>query len=146
MSILSPYFFASSTTCSGNVDGNLYSFINDNISTPAWSGDPSTSIIFPSAFFPFSGYFVICTTTLYPFFAFPILLLDTKISVPKLLSSGTTKPKFWLFWNVPTTVSFSCFIIFFIFPSALFILFFSSIISTKTLSPFNAFNESSFEI
>ena len=93
-SILSPYFFASSTTCSGNVDGKLYSFIRDNISTPAWSGDPNTSMIFPSAFFPFSGYFVICTTTLYPFLAFPILFFEINISVPKLFSSGTTNPKF----------------------------------------------------
>ena len=55
--------FASSITGFGNSYGKLYSFIIDNISTPATFILPITSIIFPSGFFPsFSG-LVICTIT-----------------------------------------------------------------------------------
>ena len=96
-SILSPNFCASFTTGSGNLDGNLYSFISDNISTPASFGFPNISIIFPSAFLSFLGYFVISTNTLCPFLALPKFDFDINISVPKFLSSGTTNPKLRLF-------------------------------------------------
>ena len=96
-SILSPYFCASFTTGSGNFDGSLYSFINDSMSTPASFGFPNISIIFPSAFLSFFGYFVISTNTLCPSLAFPKFVFEMNISVPKFLSSGTTNPKFRLF-------------------------------------------------
>ena len=173
LSILFPNAFASFTTSSGNSAGSSYCFIKDNISTPAWFTPPSTSIIFPSAFFPLSGYFSIFTKTLCLFLAFPQLFLEINMSVPKFLSSGTTNPKFLFFWNVPTIVSFSCLIIFIIFPSCFlfpllisslilpdFCFFkfsfwlnlkfgfscFSPIIFISTVSPFSAFMQLSLDI
>ena len=63
-SIFVPNALASFTTSSGNLYGSSYCLINESISTPASLIPPRTSIILPSAFFPFSGYFVICTKTL----------------------------------------------------------------------------------
>ena len=64
LSISFPKLLASATTSSGNLYGNSYCFINDSMSTPASFTPPNTSIIFPSAFFPFLGYCVIFTITL----------------------------------------------------------------------------------
>ena len=72
-------FFASSITGSGNSYGRRYSFTKDNISTPASSMPPSTSITFPSAFLPFKGNLVILTTTLSFSFAFPKFFLEIYI-------------------------------------------------------------------
>ena len=131
--------FASFITSSGNSYGKSYSFINDNISIPAISTFPRTSVILPSAFLPFSGYFVNFTTTFSLFFAPPKFFFDINISEPNFLSSGTTKPKFLLNSNIPTKVSFSCVNVFIILPSLCPFLLESSIISTNTLSPFRAF-------
>ena len=116
------------------------------MSTPASLIPPNTSITFPSAFFPFSGYFKICTNTFFLSLAFPQLAFDINISVPKFLSSGTTNAKFLLFWKVPTTVSFSCLTIFTILPSCFLSPSFSAIILIATVSPFKAFFEFSLDI
>ncbi len=91
---------ASLLTSSGNLYGNSYSFISDNMSTPASFTPPITSIIFPSGFRSFCAGFVISTTTLWLFLALPKLAFEINMSELIFLSSGTTKPKFLLFINV----------------------------------------------
>ena len=139
LTIVFSILLASFNTSSGNSYGKSYSFIKDNISIPAISTFPNTSIIFPSAFLPFSGYFVILTTTFSLFLAPLKCFFEINISEPNFLSSGITKPKLLFNSNIPTRVSFSCDSVFIIFPSSCPLFFENSIISTKTSSPFRAF-------
>ena len=136
--ILFSTFWASKITSSGNSYGKLYSFIKDNISTPASLIPPIISVISPSALLLPCGNFVILTTTFWLFLALLKLFFDINISVLNSLSSGTTNPKFFLLVNVPTISFLLWFIVFTILPSFLFPSTVSSIIFINTSSPFTA--------